>query len=181
MNEKIDREKEKKDREKDEAERRLRVAAVEGAFIPYFTAARTAIADTSGKVKKLRADADYLEKWVQIELESLVDAWNKAMDKSRFPVEGGTVVPYTRRISPNELELFIGQDELINITVGADNIVRTCWFGPLNDETRKRTCYLCNRQAMVAAEHVDVSVIPDKLPAHIAAIVDGTELAVEDE
>ena len=154
--------------------RRDLLNSIDAAWIGAVAATRKVLAANDRKLKNLQFEIDHLMSQQRLIAESSVTVWNQAMDRLRLPVEGGTVVPATLRMSPEELILLIGDDEFFVIYATG----KRHHYGPTVDGKGARDCYECGHRGFL--EPVDLAVISDDVPDSVWAALK-QKLPADDE
>lgn len=138
--------------------------SIDAAYLGTVGGTRKRLNANDAEVKRLQAEIDGLRHESANIVDSSITAWNQAMTRLQMPVEGGAVVPWTHRITPDELLLAIGDDEYFCIyTTGSHH-----HFGPAT-ESGHRSCYDSGCTAVVSLPKYDLGIIPPDLPENIRA------------
>lgn len=162
---------ERSEKAEQKVERREIVERIVGAWLGVSASNRNYIKETNDRIKALHAEADQLRKDIQMTIEASTETWDGAMSDLRLPVKDGSVVPWTKRLSWDELILALGEDEWLVIQPKGNS---SEWhhYGP-EDENGRRSCYDCG--ITVVIPKVDIAVVPPDVPAHITAALEAME------
>lgn len=136
-----------------QAARQAQVNVLKATFLEASKTLRDNAVRRSLAIAQAQQQIDSLLAEAQTEWDAVLAAWDLTAQEHALPVEGGKVVPAVIKFSPDELQLAVGNNEVLYVTPS-----QSCWF-MAPDESGERLCYVCNRR--VHLEDAHVSVIPD--------------------
>ena len=137
--------------------------AIDQAYMETSAAIRAELESLNEVIEGAYKTADEARERVDQLMEWSWLGWDEALAKLKMPVEGGTVVPWTKRRTPQELILYIGDDEYY--VIYSDGTRHH--FGPSPRSDGYRACYRCGLGVILQKEQL--AVIPEYVPDAIRA------------
>lgn len=155
------------------AAREALVEKVEKAYVAEYRDLGNFFKANNTKIARLQEQLDERVAEAGTRSQEAIAAWSKLAESDLvFPVETGRVVPWTMRVSTEELWLAVGNNEIVVVDFAGPK-ANTCWFAA-PDADEQRTCYLCGRRVFLPDGDANVSVIPND-PKELAAALKGLE------